>query len=665
MTEQTIEQVTGSENATTQNLVTEKLATGEFVADSPAAEALWWPRYTDPTDLPAIEAVPLGERGLPASTYALLVRAARRWPQRTAITVLPDAARWREPVQYSYQELLEQVHRHANLLYQLGVRRGDAVAVLSPNCAQLIPAVLAAQLAGLAAPVNPALSPTHIERLLTRSGARVLIAAGPDLDAPAWARAHALAQDGLLDTVLVLAPTGATATPEPLPDVDGVHIAYLEQAGVGHDVTGFAGQAPRASDLSALFHTGGTTGVPKLAAHNHEGQVANAWMIASNTLLGEESVVFAALPLFHVNALIVTVLAPLFKGQPVVWAGPLGYRDFALYPEFWKIVYHYRISAMSAVPTVYAVLAQCPVDADITSLRYAMVGASALPAAVREKFHAHTGVSLVEGYGLTEATCASARSFPDHPRPGAVGQRMPYQNIRVVRVAQDGTGEQQSPGQPGALAISGPTVFPGYVTGRDCDGRYRLDGLGALVDGWLDTGDLAYLDSDGFIHLHGRAKDLIIRGGHNIDPTTIEDALLAHPDVTAAAAVGRPDLHAGEVPVAYVTVTADAGTTETQLLAWAGEHVSERAAAPKAVMIVDSLPVTDIGKPYKLALRVDATERELREALSPVPGVRDVHTIIDDGAIVSTVELDSTTSRAHAEAVLGGYALNWKVVVGQ
>ena len=136
---------------------------------------------------------------------------------------------------------------------------------------------------------------------------------------------------------------------------------------------------------------------------------------------------FAALPLFHVNALVVTLLAPLFKGQQVVWAGPLGYRDPALFGAFWKIVEHYRIAAMSAVPTVYAVLAQVPVDADISSLRFAMVGASPLPAAVRDGFQARTGVTLVEGYGLTEATCASARSFPDAPRPGSVGQRLPYQ----------------------------------------------------------------------------------------------------------------------------------------------------------------------------------------------------------------------------------------------
>ena len=213
----------------------------------------------------------------------------------------------------------------------------------------------------------------------------------------------------------------------------------------------------------------------------------------------------------------VTLLAPLLRGQQAVWAGPLGYRDMALYANFWKIVQHYRIGAMSAVPTVYAVLAQCPVDADISSLRYALVGASALPAAVRKDFESHTGVPLVEGYGLTEGTCASVRSFPDHPRPGSVGQRLPYQRVKTVRIDDDGRWWDVPAGEVGNLAISGPTVFPGYVTARTSDG-YVLDGLGKLNDGWLDTGDLAWVDDEGFVHLTGRAKDLIIRGGHNIDP---------------------------------------------------------------------------------------------------------------------------------------------------
>ena len=170
-----------------------------------------------------------------------------------------------------------------------------------------------------------------------------------------------------------------------------------------------------ASEVAALFHTGGTTGTPKLAAHTHANEVSDAWMIAASGMLhNHDAVLFAALPLFHVNALVVTLLAPLFNGHHVVWAGPQGYRDPALYGHFWKLVQHYRVTAMSAVPTVYAALAGRRVDADISSLRLAIVGASPLPPAVRESFESTTGIALVEGYGLTEATCVSTLNFPDH-----------------------------------------------------------------------------------------------------------------------------------------------------------------------------------------------------------------------------------------------------------
>ncbi|MFI6364366.1 acyl-CoA synthetase [Nocardia sp. NPDC050630] len=620
---------------------------------------LLWPRYSGPSDLAEIESVPLAERGLPESTYALLVRASELWPDRNALTILPEAARWREPLRRSYSELLADVHRYANLLHRLGIRRADAVALMSPNCAELIPATLAAQLAGIAAPINGAMSGRHIPELLRRSGASVLIVAGPELATDTWESALELAHDGLLEVVLVLRPTGA-AEPHPLPVIGGVHIGYLDELAANDDSDRFAGPLPVSDDLAALFHTGGTTGVPKLAAHTHSGEIANAWMIAANSLLDADATIFAALPLFHVNALVVTLLAPLFKGQPVVWAGPLGYRDLALYGEFWKIVAHYRIAAMSAVPTIYAVLTQCPVDADISSLRYAMVGASPLPSAVRANFQSHTDVTLVEGYGLTEATFATARSYPDVPRPGAVGQRMPYQQVRVVRA---GDRQPLPAGVIGVLEISGPTIFAGYVTGRDEHGHI-LDGLGTTVDGWLDTGDLAHIDADGFIHLHGRAKDLIIRGGHNIDPALIEDALLTHPQVTAASAVGRPDVHAGEVPVAYVTLGAGADVTESELLAWASEQVPERAALPKSVVVLDALPITDVGKPYKLGLRADATRRELQDALAQVAGVRAVTAAVEDGAIVATVDVDPAVESGVAE-VLGRYAIRWKVAVRQ
>jgi acyl-CoA synthetase (AMP-forming)/AMP-acid ligase II len=618
---------------------------------------LLWPAHDGPGDLAEIEALPLSGRGLPGTTYELLVRAARLWPDRVALSVLPDGARWDEPGERTFGELLAGVHRSANLFHALGVRRTDSVALLAPNCDELITATLAGEVAGIAAPINSALSREHIAELLRRSGARVLVAAGPELSPQVWESARELAVETGMEALLALSPSGVG--PADLVPIDGVRVGYLSELAAEQAQDRLVGDPPAASDLAALFHTGGTTGTPKLAAHTHANEVSDAWMIAASPLMREGAVVFAALPLFHVNAVHVTLLAPLFKGLQGIWAGPLGYRDQALFPNLWKLVERYHVTTMSAVPTVYSVLAGCPVDADISSLRYAVVGASPLPRAVRDSFESATGIGLVEGYGLTEATCASALSSPGNPRPGAVGRRLPYQQVKAVEITDNGDWIDLPPGEVGVLAIGGPTVFPGYVTGRGADGL-KLDGLGKLRDGWLDTGDLARVDDRGFVYLTGRAKDVIIRGGHNIDPAVIEDALLAHPAVTGAEAVGRPDPHAGEVPVAYVTLVPGATASADQLHAWAAAHVPEAAAAPKTVTVLDAIPVTLVGKPFKPALRAEATREAVADALRDVPGVGAVRGVVEGGAAVAVIEITAAADEPKVKQTLDRFAITWR-----
>ena len=385
------------------------------------------------------------------------------------------------------------------------------------------------------------------------------------------------------------------------------------------------------------MHTGGTTGAPKVAAHTHANQLACAQGIALCSGLAPGEGVLGGLPLFHVNALIVTGIAPMFSGTRVVWPGPAGYRDKALYARFWQIVEHYRIAAMSAVPTVYGTLAQVPVDADISSLRLPIVGASPLPASVREAFAAHTGRRLLEGYGLTEATCASTWTRPGEERPGSVGRVLPGQQVKAVRIADDGSWADCAPGETGVLAIGGPAVFAGYVTDPRLGGP-RVSRDGAVRDGWLDTGDLGSVDADGFVYLTGRAKDLIIRGGHNIDPRVIEEALLRHPAVRAAAAVGRPDRHSGEVPVAYVVPASPGRFEEADLLAWADTAIGEPAARPKHIYPIDTIPVTEVGKHFKPALAADAAARAITDALIAA-GLPDGRATAahEDGRLVVTV----------------------------
>ena len=449
-----------------------------------------------------------------------------------------------------------------------------------------------------------------------------------------------------MTAVLALRPDGARGTPPALdgdaaadgtPDGRPLTVAYLDEVIAGQPDSHLAGaEPPAADDLAAFVHTGGTTGAPKVAAHTHANQLACARGIAVCSGLAAGEGMLGGLPLFHVNALIVTGIAPMFSGARVVWPGPAGYRDKGLYARFWTIVEHYQIAAMSAVPTVYATLAQVPVDADIHSLRVPMVGAAPLPSSVREAFAAHTGRHLLEGYGLTEATCVSTWTRPGEERPGSVGRVLPGQQVKAVRIG-DGPWADCAPGETGVLVIGGPAVFAGYVTDPGLGGP-RVSREGIVRDGWLDTGDLGMVDAGGFVHLTGRAKDLIIRGGHNIDPRVIEDGLLRHPGVRAAVAVGRPDRHAGEVPVAYVVPAGPGRFDEAELLAWAVTAIDEPAARPKRIYPVTEIPVTAVGKQFKPALIADAAVRALTEALTTA-GVADARVTAahEDGRLVVTV----------------------------
>ena len=446
-----------------------------------------------------------------------------------------------------------------------------------------------------------------------------------------------------MTAVLALRPDGAHGDPPALTGDDAANghgpvVAYLDEMIAGQPSGHLAGaDLPQAGDLAAFVHTGGTTGAPKVAAHTHANQLACGRGIAQCSGLAPGEGMLGGLPLFHVNALIVTGIAPMFSGARVVWPGPAGYRDKALYTRFWQIIEHYQITAMSAVPTVYATLAQLPVDAGISSLRLPIAGAAPLPSSVREDFARHTGRRLLEGYGLTEATCATTWTRPGEERPGSVGRVLPGQQIKAVRIGEDGSWADCAPGENGVLVIGGPAVFAGYVTDPSLGGP-RVSREGVVRDGWLDTGDLGRVDAGGFVYLAGRAKDLIIRGGHNIDPRTIEEALLRHPAVRAVSAVGRPDRHAGEVPVAYVVPAGPGRFDEAELLTWAAAAIGEPAARPKRIHPVTEIPVTAVGKQFKPALAADAAVRAITEALTAA-GLPDARATAahEDGRLVVTV----------------------------
>ncbi|PZG52018.1 long-chain fatty acid--CoA ligase [Spongiactinospora gelatinilytica] len=567
-----------------------------------------------PEDLAAVEAVPLAARDLPASTYELLVRSAAAYGGSPALHLIAEGGgSWRLPRTWTFADLLGHVHRAANLYHAFGLRPGGVVGLLAPNTGGAYAALLGAQAIGVAAPVNPLLGEDHLAGLLELAGAEILVAAGPELAPAVWEKAVRLTER--LPRVRALLALGgdfeARAAEQP---ADALTFGYR----------------PGPEDVAAYFHTGGTTGVPRIAPHTHLNEVYTAWAMGCTGAFLEGAVVLGGLPLFHVNALHVTGLAPTMHGTPVVSLGPLGFRDPELMPDFWRIVDHYQVTSFSAVPTVYQALPPVPEDAVPSSLRAGVVGAAPLPRGVREAFESTAKVPLVEGYGLTEGTCATSVMPVFGRRAGSVGLRLAYQRVKAVKVDDAGRPVADcEPGEPGVLAIEGPNVFPGYL--RPGPHGAAPDPTGIVFDGWLLTGDLGHVDADGYVHLAGRAKDLIIRGGHNISPEPVEEALLAHPDVTAAAVVGRPDAHAGEVPVAYVTLTPGAATAVEDLLAWAAGRAPEPAAAPKAVYVVESLPVTAVGKVFKPALREDAVRRVVLALLGRAGIGGTVETVTRDG----------------------------------
>lgn len=586
----------------------------------------------DKNDLAQLEQTPLEERNLPASSYALLKSAATQWPEGRALRLLSGGAGWESSTDWTYSEFFSRVTQTANALNSLGLGRNDPIALLGPNSGALLASVIAAETVGIAMPINPLLAPERILGLLTTSGARAIIVAGPEISPDLWSGAIDLAAHTGIPNVLALRPDGSvTSAPVLTSPPSGVHVTYLETLAASESKTTLNFAPPSSEDIAAYFHTGGTTGAPKLAAHTQGNQISTAWSVATALELNFDETILAGLPLFHVNGLIVTGLAPLFRGNPTLWIGPLGFRDPAFFAHVWKIIERYSVRAMSAVPTVYAKLSQVPVDADISSLSFCAVGASMLPPNVRESFRIRTGIELTEGYGLTEATCASVVGNLDFSRQGTIGRRLPYQRVAAFTDV-DGVWQQLAPGVTGVIGISGPSVFPGYIV-RDGDQR-RIDPLGTIRDGWLNTGDLGSVDEDGYLTLRGRVKDLIIRGGHNIDPATIEASLLEHPEVMAAAAVGRPDAISGEVPVAYVVTSVD----PDELLQWLQTRITEKGTLPKALYPVSEIVLTEVGKPFKPALREDATLRAMRDQLGDLASNCRFSVTHHDGSVVVRIE---------------------------
>lgn len=555
-----------------------------------------------PADVIEIEKVPLTERIKATSTYEMLRDAARRSPDKPAVLFLRDGLPDETPLSWSYRALFGRITQLANALHRLGVGPRDVTSILLPNLPHYHIAMWGAEAAGIANPINPLLEPQHIIDILNATEAKALITIGPGIDAARGQQVRMLRHAVPTLKALIQIAAGDDL-PEGVYDFDQLIAAEPADRLVSGRVFDLA-------DTASYFHTGGTTGAPKLVPHTHRNETFIAWLVGEYGNYDETSIQLAALPLFHVAANGGESLAPLTSGATVIMASAMGWRGPNVIPNAWKLIEKFRVNRMAAVPTVYGALLNVPIDADIATLGYCGVGAAPLSTELAKAWRAKTGVPLIEGWGMTESTHLVAANPGDNYRVGSIGIRLPYMEMKAVLVDGDGNHVRDcADDEPGVVVIRGPNVFPGYKDAKNNKGVW-------LEGGWFNTGDLGRRDADGYFWLTGRAKDLIIRGGHNIDPSLIEETLHRHPAVALAAAIGKPDAHAGELPMAYVVMKPGARASEDELIAFARSEISERAAAPSEVRIIDTMPVTAVGKIFKPTLRQMAIEASLGAALT-------------------------------------------------
>jgi fatty-acyl-CoA synthase len=610
-------------------------------------------------DIEAFERVPLEQRALPHSTYAMIRQTALADPGQAALYYFADADTYDVSVCITYEQLLGRIHQTANLLWHLGIGPHDVISLLLPNIPQAHFLLWGGQASGIVNPVNFFLEPRQIADILRAAGTKVLAVLGPHPGFSIWEKVASIRRE--VPSLQAVLQVGNFS------DEDG-SVVNFDRAIERYPTKTLLSERRITSDESAtLFHTGGTTGMPKLARHTHGNEVYNAWAQGVTMDVVPQEVRLCGLPLFHVNGAIANGLMPFSRGATVVLPTAAGYRNLAVVRNIWKIVEHYHVNMISAVPTLLSSLLQVPIDGrDISSLAIVRCGTAPVPKQLQTAFEAHTGATIIEGYGLTEATSISAvNPRYGEKRVGSIGLRLPYQLMKAVQLTSTGAyGRDCASNEVGSIVVKGPNVFPGYV-----DEQHNKELW--IEEGWLDTGDVGFQDTDGYFWLIGRTKDLIIRGGNNIEPKMIEEALYAHPAVELAAAVGKPDAYAGELPIAYVTLKQGVTVSVEELKTYAAGMISERAAIPKDIIIMEHMPLTDVGKIVKTVLRRDAVKRVHEEALQFLRDQAMVAVAVtgnDASEILSTITITGVRAeqrpaiRERVEKALGAFTVNYRLV---
>ena len=629
--------------------------------------------FASMADRNAIEnEMPWGERKLPHSVWEQLSQTTAKHGNRNAVTFQMFSGADDPSETLSWDELQGKVAQTANLFRELGVGTDDVVAFLLPNSMETVLTYLGGMVAGIVNPINPLLEADQIGTILKETGAKVLVTlkAFPKTDvAQKAAEAVDMAPNvkTVIEVDLLKYITGLKKFIVPLvrPKVTVNHGAKVIDfnKSIANQPTTLKFEDPTGDRVAAYFHTGGTTGMPKVAQHTNAGIIYNSWL-GHRLLFTEEDVQICPLPLFHVFATIVCMGASLSSGAHTVFPTPQGYRGEGVFDNFWKLIERYKVTFMITVPTAMSALMQRPVNADTSSLRLAFCGSAPLPLELYKKFEAAADVTICEGYGLTEATCLVSTNPPmGEKKVGSIGVPFPYTHVRMIDA---NTQRDVATGEIGEICVASPGVYDGNTytdKSKNVDLFYPGEDspLGKDVQ-YLRTGDLGRIDEDGYLWITGRQKDLIIRGGHNIDPAEIEEALSGHAQVAFVGAIGQPDAHAGEVPAAFVELTDGATVTKEELMEYAEKHIQERAALPKYLEIMDELPKTAVGKVFKPDLRKSAITRIYNAALTKAGVAAQVTSVVEDKklGLVAQLTKSGDVSDEQVLGAIGAFTRPWR-----
>jgi len=581
--------------------------------------------------------MPFEDRMEAKTIYSLLSRTAIKYPGLPAVSFQLESDPKSNSETLNWAQLLGKVTQAASGLKSLGVSETDKVAYILPICTEAIVSFLAGTTAGIVVPISPLLEPKQISGILKLAGVKVVITlkSMPKTDvaqkvSEALKDCPSVSHLIEVDLVRYLSFPKSWIAPFIRPKVKKEHnaeVVAFEDLLAAQSTSSLTFRDESINRVAAMFHTGGTTGTPKLAQHTFNGMLYQGWVTTS--ILpdwSEKDSVLCPLPLFHVFAVYPNLMTSICAGSHIIFLTPQGYRGEGVFDNFWKIVERWKPGFLTIVPTAAAELMQRPIDADVSSLKFALCGSAPLPQELFKKFEAATGIKITEGYGMTEATCSlSCNPLEGERKIGSVGIPLPYTKIKIVREeGNDSKIIECGKNESGEICVSNPGVLEGntYTDPEKNKGLY-------YNTEFFRTGDLGYLDDDGYLYITGRAKDLIIRGGHNIDPAVAEEALASHPAVAMVGVVGQPDARLGEVPCAFVELIKGSDVQPEELIEHAKNNIGEKAAIPKHLELLVEMPKTPIGKVFKPDLRRIAIKRIYNEVLEKSDISVSVEEVID------------------------------------